>query len=120
MSFIALRIQSTPSSAWAQPGEQLTHLHNHQVVVGVERQRAILVVARPSKVIAYNRDSGEDAMDIGVVVVERNRAIEFGHHVFESCLRVLRPAVAVRLAQDAAAPGMRMGIISVERQGPVD
>ncbi len=59
-------------------------------------------------------------MDIGVVVVERNRAIEFGHHVFESCLRVLRPAVAVRLAQDAAAPGMRMGIISVERQGPVD
>ena len=67
----------------AEPGEQLAHLHDHQVVVGVERQRAILMIARPRHLVADDGDGRQDAMDVGVVVVERDRPLELELHLAE-------------------------------------
>ena len=59
-------------------------------------------------------------MDVGVVVVERDRPLELELHLAEGCVLVRRPAIAPGLAQDAAAPGMGVRIVGIERQRPVD
>ena len=65
----------------AEPGEQFALLDQDQVVVRVERQAALLVVGGLVVVAVRQAHRREDAVDVAVVVVERQGYAELGHHL---------------------------------------
>ena len=57
----------------AEPGQDLALLHDDQVVVRIQAQRALLVVQRLVEVLVHQVHRGQDAVHVAVVVVERQR-----------------------------------------------
>ncbi len=105
----------------SEPGEEFAHLDHDEVVVGVQLQRPILMIAGAIHVVSHDRDPrGEDAMDVGVVVVERHRPVELERDLVESRVLVLAPAIAPALTEYATAPRVGMSVVGIELQGPVD
>ena len=67
---MALRIHSIPSSAWPSQSEDLALLHDDQVVVWVEGQRALLVEDSLVEVVPDDAYGGENTVHIAVVLVQ--------------------------------------------------
>ena len=54
----------------AQPGEKLAVLNQDEVVVGIEAQRALLMIASLLVITVRQAQCGEDAVNVTIVVIE--------------------------------------------------
>ena len=102
-----------------EPGQHLALLHHDQVAVRIEAQRPLLMVLRLLEVVVVQVQRREDAVDVGVVVVERQRGVELFLDLLEAGVLVLAPAVDPALAEHAGLPGMRVRVVRVELDRPL-
>src|SRR6185312_9081162 len=92
----------------AEPGQDFAVLDDDQVIIGIEGERPLLMVESLVVVVADDVHRREDAMDIGIVLVERQRRLKPADHVVPGRLLVFAPALNPALAEDAGSPGMGM------------
>src|SRR5215468_5769087 len=64
----------------------------------------------------HEAQSRENAVHVGIVVVERQRHVQLSFYLMEGGVAIGAPAVSIGLAQYAALPGMRVGVVRIERQ----
>ncbi|OWK22683.1 hypothetical protein AJ87_43990 [Rhizobium yanglingense] len=102
-----------------EPRQQLALLNHHQVIIWIEGKRALLVIPRCGQGIIVHVHRCQNSVDVGVVVIQRQRPIQRGNDLIPHCILVFAPAVDPGLAQNARPPRMGMGITCVERDGPV-
>ncbi len=100
----------------AQPGQKLALLYHHKVVIGIEGQRALLMICGAVVIVAGQIHRGQDAMNIAVVIVERQRKLQLGGHLLEGGVAIRAPAIDPCLAQHARPPGMGVRIVRIERK----
>src|SRR5438132_10841745 len=93
-----------------QPREQLAVLNQDEVVVGIEAQRALLMIASLVVLIVRQVYGGEDAVNVAVVVIERESDRELIGHVFPGAFTILAPVIDPGLTQNASLPRMRVGV----------
>ena len=103
-----------------QPGQKLALLHHDQVVVGVERERPLLMVRGLVMIVALQVQRGEDAMHVAVVVVERQRDLQLRGHLLQGGVAIRAPAINPGLAQHARLPGVSVSIVRVELERAVE
>src|SRR6202021_3706427 len=101
----------------AKPGEYLALLHDDEIAVGVEAQRAFLMIGRLVVLVEVELERGENSMHVGVVVVQRERDLQFIDDPLLERAPVVTPAVQPRLATDARHPGVGVSIVGIELDG---
>src|SRR5438132_6983795 len=94
----------------AQPGEKLAVLNQDEVVVGIEAQRALLMIASLLMLIVRQVHGGEDAVNVAVVVIQRESDLKLVGHLFPGAFTILAPVIDPGLTQNAGLPRMRVGI----------
>jgi len=104
----------------AQPSIQLALLHNDQVIVGIEAECTLLMVFCSLMIAAGQVHGRQDAVHIAILVVERERNLEFLIDSLPGSITVGAPLVNPGLTNNAGAPSMRMRIVWVESQGAFD
>ena len=80
----------------SEPGEHLALLHDDEIAVGIEAQRAFLMIGRLVVLVEGEMDSSQDSVHVGVVVVERERGPQFAQDPLLECAPVVAPTVESR------------------------
>lgn len=62
-------------------------------------------------------DSGEDAVHVGIVVIQISRNSKFTDHFIEGFVQIIYPIIRPDLSEDTAAPSVGMGIVRVKGDG---
>src|SRR3984957_2715631 len=101
----------------AKPGEYLALLHDDEIAVGVEAQGAFLMIDRLVVLIEVELERGENSMHVGVVVVQRQRDLQFIDDPLLERAPVVTPAVQPSLPAHARHPGVSMGVVWIEFDG---
>src|SRR5436190_11759082 len=70
-------------------------------------------------VLVIQIQGGEDPMHVAVVIVERQRDLQFLGNLLEGGVAIHIPAINPGLAQHAGLPGVSVGIVWIERNGAV-
>ena len=103
-----------------EPGQHLALLHDDEIAVGVEAQRAFLMIDRLVVLVEVELERGENSMHVGVVVVQRERDLQFVDDPLLERAPVVAPAVQPRLAAHARHPGVGMGVVGIELDGAIE
>src|SRR5439155_18246484 len=77
----------------AQPREKLAVLNQDEVVVGIEAQRALLMILSLLVVAMCHVHGSEDPVHVAVVVIEGERDRKFGDHLLPDDFTILAPVI---------------------------
>ena len=99
-----------------EPSQKLALLDHDEIVVRIERESPLLVVASLRQVVAADVDGRQYPLDVRIVDVQRLRQLKLADDLVEGGVLISAPAVAPSLPQDAAPPGMGMRVFGVELQ----
>ena len=89
-------------------------MHDDEIAVGIEAERAFLMIGGFVVLVEIELERGENAMHVGVVVVQRERDLQFVQDPLLEAEPVFAPAVKPRLATHARHPGVGMGVVGIE------
>lgn len=104
----------------AEPGQNLALLDDDEVTVRIEAQRPLLMIGRLVEFVEIEIDRGEDPVNVGVIVVERQRRLQLLHDRPLAFRPVLAPIVHPCLTDDAGLPGVSVSVIGIEVDGAVE
>src|SRR5262245_31881569 len=103
----------------SEPGQQLALLHDNQVAVRIETKSTFLVINRLVVFVEVQFEGSEDAMHIGIVVVERESGLQLVRNNLHAPIRIFGPPTSPRLPSHARLPSMSMCILRIEFNGAV-
>ena len=80
----------------SKPRQKFALLHHNQVVVGVERERPLLMIRGLIMIVAVQVQRGENPVHVAVVIIERQRDLQLRGHLLEGDLAIGAPIINSR------------------------
>ena len=104
----------------SEPGQKLALLDHDEIVVGVERERPLLMVGGLVMIVAHQVQRREDAVHVAVIVVERQRSSDLRDHLLHGAVAIRAPPVDPGLAEHARLPGVGVRVVRIERDRAIE
>src|SRR5262245_30770129 len=100
----------------SEPGQNLPLLDDHEVIVWVEAERALLMMESFIEILAYDVDAGKNTMDVAVVLIQNKCGLHLFRDFCDGFFKIFAPTIDRCLAEDATTPRAGVCVVRIERE----